>query len=86
MLHSIRDCSLVEESSEDLEIPKQPNTEVSNRYCCTNSCCGNIDYLYKVNNQETKVSVDGENVSISINGKVANVSLESIIKFYIGVE
>lgn len=91
MLHSIRDCTLVEGSSEDVEFPEVPDTDQTSNSCCgsCDSCsCGNneLKYSYNTNDQETNVSVNGENVSICVNGETTNVSLDSIIKFYIGIE
>lgn len=73
-LHTIRDCTCVEEGEIII-----PDNKPSDNGCCCES-------TYKYNYDNMSATITGDNVDLIICGKPQTVSLESLVKYYLGVE
>lgn len=104
LLHTIRDCTLVQSPDEETVIPEKPksccdNCEHKTDNCNPETCCHYIPpvhhdcecnhhnevYTYSYDNR-MKAIVDGERVSLHIRGEKTDVSLETLVKYYLGVD
>lgn len=104
LLHTIRDCTLVQAPDGEGYIPEKPecccdNCEYKTESCEPETCChyippkkpdcscecGNEVYTYTYDNK-MKAIINGENVSLYIRGEKTDVSLESLVKYYLGVD
>ena len=102
MLHTIRDCTLVEEpSDEESDFPTVSccdgcvhKTETCDPETCTHyihedkhncNCNNNETFTYTYDNA-FKAIVNGEDVTLYIRGEKTKTSLESLVKYYLGVD
>ena len=104
LLHTIRDCTLVQAPDDETPIPEKPECYCDNCGYKTDNCepetcchyippkkpdcsceCNNEVYTYTYDNK-MKAIVNGENVSLYIRGEKTDVTLESLVKYYLGVD
>lgn len=105
LLHTIRNCTLVQAPNGEEYIPENSkcccdNCEYKTESCEPETCChyispkkpnynckcGNETYTYAYDDNNMKAIANGENVSLYIDEEKTDISLESLIKYYLGVE
>lgn len=84
-LNSLRDCTLIEDGgTESPTTPTDPDTKKCNCECSCKKDNNTYEYDYSAN--DVKAVVNGETVTITSEGQNMDLTLDRLIKFYMGIE
>ena len=84
-LNSLRDCTLIEDGgTESPIVPTDPDTKKCNCECSCKKDNNTYEYDYSAN--DVKAVVNGETVTITSEGQNMDLTLDQLIKFYMGIE